>query len=58
MRKKKRSFHFDKSKTKLKPRDYGDVIELSMLTLEDCIRLHESGYDVIIKDGQVVDLRK
>ena len=57
-KKQKRRFHFDKNTTKFKPRDYSDVIELSYLTIEDCIRLNESGYDVVIKDGQVIDLIK
>lgn len=55
---KARVFHFDINKTKLKPRDYGDVIELSSLTLEDCIRLNQSGYGVVIDNGQVIDLIK
>ena len=57
-KKKKQSLKFDRSTTKFKKFDYGDVVELDNLTLEDCINLYHSGYEVVIKDGQVVDLKK
>lgn len=57
-KKKKQSLKFDRSTTKFKEFDYGDVIELSNLTLEDCINLYEHDYEVVTKNGQVVDLKK
>lgn len=57
-KKKKQTLKFDRNTTKFKKFDYGDVIELSNLTLEDCVNLYEHGYEVITKNGQVVDLKK
>ena len=57
-KKKKQSLKFDRSTTKVKKFDYGDVIELKDLTLEDCMNLYEHGYEIVIRDGQVVDLKK
>jgi hypothetical protein len=57
-KKKKQSLKFDRNTTKFKKFDYGDVIELSNLTPEDYINLYEHGYEVITKNGQVVDLKK
>lgn len=40
-------------------KDYNNVIELSDLTLEDCINLYENdGLVSVIENGQVVNLVK
>lgn len=57
-KKKKQSLKFDRNTTKIKKFDYGDVVELRDLTIEDCVNLYEHGYEIVIKDGQVVDLKK
>jgi hypothetical protein len=57
-KKKKQSLKFDRNTTKFKKFDYGDVIELKDLTIEDCVSLYEHGYEIVIKDGQVADLKK
>lgn len=57
-KKKKQSLKFDRNTTKIKKFDYGDVIELKDLTIEDCVNLYEHGYEIVIKDGQVIDLKK
>lgn len=55
---KKRTFHFDSSLTKHRPQTWDDKIQLADLTLKDCERLCEDGYEVIVEDGRVVDLKK
>ena len=38
--------------------NWDDKIQLDDLTIEDCEKLYQSGYEVIIDNGRVVDLRK
>ena len=40
------------------PKSWDNVIQLSDLTIADCLRLYNDGYDVVIEDGVVVDLVK
>lgn len=55
---KKRTFHFDPSVTKHRPNTWDDKIQLNDLTIEDCEKLYQSGYYVVVDNGQVVDLKK
>ena len=57
-KKKKQSLKFDRSTTMFTKFDYGDVIELKDLTIEVCVSLYDHGYEIVIIDGQVVDLKK
>ena len=54
----KRSLKFNEANTKHRPKSWDDRIQLDDLTLEDCMKLHESGYDVIVENGRVVELKK
>jgi hypothetical protein len=54
----KSSVKFNEATTKHRPKSWDDRIQLDDLTIEDCERLHESGFDVVIEDGRVVELKK
>lgn len=43
---------------KHRPSTWDDKIQLDDLTIEDCEKLYQSGYNVVIENGQVVDLKK
>ena len=43
---------------KHRPSTWDDKIQLDDLTIEDCEKLYQSGYNVIIENGRVVDLEK
>ena len=43
---------------KHRPNTWDDKIQLNDLTIEDCEKLYQSGYYVVVDDGQVVDLKK
>lgn len=43
---------------KHRPNTWDDKIQLNDLTIEDCEKLYQSGYYVIVDNGQVVDLKK
>lgn len=40
------------------PNNWDSKIQLDDLTIEDCEKLYEDGYEVIIEDGRLVDLKK
>ena len=40
------------------PSNWDSKIQLDDLTIEDCEKLYEDGYEVIIEDGRVIDLKK
>ena len=54
----KSSIKFNETTTKHRPKSWDDRIQLDDLTIEDCMKLHESGYDVIVENGRVVELKK
>ena len=58
MKKIRKTFHFNPKLVKHRPKTWDDKIQLADLTLEDCERLYESGYEVVIENGQVIDLKK